>query len=103
MGRPLRWLDDSESWQMLLDCWREVGNVDRDSDGRTVELGGGLLGGSAIQVGAHHSIAPRRHRLGTRPSDPRTGTRDDGDSAFSGHGRLLWRAAGADPLTRPSG
>jgi phenylacetate-CoA ligase len=23
-GRPLRWLDDPESWQVMLDCWLEV-------------------------------------------------------------------------------
>lgn len=23
-GRPLRWLDDPESWQALLDCWHQV-------------------------------------------------------------------------------
>lgn len=35
-GRPLRWIDTNESWQWLLDCWKEVFRAARVTPGDRV-------------------------------------------------------------------
>src|SRR5688572_1221688 len=35
-GRPLRWIDTNESWQWVLDCWKEVYRAARVEPGDRV-------------------------------------------------------------------